>query len=145
MSYRKVENARKHERVVHIDDDALDEARKDADHGMRLPEELVEERWIVIYDDVGTIWEHPKQVEGKKRRILRALEDADYYPDLGEMLERVRLPDETFEHPARDQMKRDELRELLDELVDEDRVEREGRNWGVSGAEKTAEITTARQ
>ncbi|WP_139246821.1 hypothetical protein [Halogranum amylolyticum] len=61
----------------------------------------LEERWLIIYDETSMIWEHPKQVEGKKRRI-RALQDADYYLNLVELLERVWLPAEAFEHPSWD-------------------------------------------
>jgi hypothetical protein len=55
------------------------------------------------------------------------------------------LPNEVVNHPTRDRMKRDELRDLLDELVDKGRAEQDGRNWGVPDAAATTKIAVTHQ
>ncbi|QLG62038.1 hypothetical protein [Halorarum salinum] len=95
---------------------------------------MIDPHWLVIYDARGTNWTHPKEIEGKKRRIERILRDHEYTLTLRELHEEMLLDSEKA--PNKESwILRDEVRDLLDEMVDEGRIIRNGRTWGHPEAE----------
>lgn len=109
--------AKAHEAEVHLPDDTRLNS---------LSDDELAERWLLLYKTRGTSWEHPMIREGKKRRIVRTLSEHDYKLDRREIRQKTGL-------------KKDEVADLLDALVEEDRVVQDGLTWGV--AEEPAAIT----
>ena len=107
-TFQKAALAQTHELNEHLpDDDFLEEVSEDD----------LEERWLLLYNDLGRDWEHPKEIEGKKKLIARVLSDASYFLDEREIRQKTGFT-------------KTEIHRLLDELVEEDRIEQEQHTWG---------------
>lgn len=130
------DDARLHEWTEHIPDKAKQDASGREIHN-RLGDvdaEYVGSHWQVIYDTRGTNWTHPKEIEGKKRRIERILHDHEYTLTLRELHEKMLLDSEKA--PNKESwILRDEVRDLLQEMVAEDRIIQNGKTWGHPEAE----------
>ena len=106
-----------------------------------VPADELAERWLLIYENVGSTWTHPKVHEARKNGIVHILEQADYFLDLSELQERV---NEFVSSYGSRGLTVDQLTDdpgYLDELVAEGRIEQEGTSWGVD-AERAAAIVT---
>lgn len=98
-----------------------------------VPEDVLAERWLVIYKNVGSRWTHPKVHEARKNGIVTVLEEADEFLSIAELRERINQQWGTNyngEEPMTRKMLTDDPG-YLDELVEEGRIERDGKRYAV--------------
>jgi ribonuclease I len=109
-----------------------------------VPDDELRERWLMIYKNVGNTWTHPKVHEARKNGIVRVLRQADYFLDLDELHDRLNEMLQSNVCAGRN-ISKDALKDdpgYLDELVEEERIERDGTTWGVD-APRAKQLVTA--
>lgn len=117
-----------HELDVHDDDYERDYKKVD-----NIPDDEGVDRWIIIYENnIGTEWQHPKQREARKSRIEAVLEQHDHALDLKQIWGKMGdFYNDTERQGCRGPVDRGQLLRLLEEMVDEDRLQQDGDTWTV--------------
>lgn len=107
-----------------------------------VPDDVLADRWLLIYKNVGCSWTHPKVHEARKNGIVTVLEEADYFLDLSALRERVNELVAAEANRDKNRISTEMLTDdpgYLAELVAEGRVERDGETWGID-AERAVTI-----